>query len=143
MRMLAIDATAKERAADIVKYAEENPYIIGKDSKPIDNEIPGHNVRRQMEIKDGYRCVFTFTTRHDGKVFRHLTVSVHPSRKGVYPRPEAVWLIAADLFGFTGYDTNTLAMQPPSDWQFAPVPDDNCIAVVQEKSPDASPVRGT
>jgi hypothetical protein len=133
MRVLNIGPESKERASEIIKYAEENPYIIGKNQRPLDGQIPGNDTNRVMFIPDGYRCCFTYTTRWDGKVFRHLTISVHPAVKGIYPQPVAVWVVATDLFGFTGYDVETLKMQPPLDWQFAPIPHENCIAVVQEK----------
>jgi hypothetical protein len=139
MRMLHISAEAIERAKEVMKYAEENPYIIGKDQQPLDNQVPGDNPERVMFVPDGYRCCFTFTTRWDAKVFRHLTISVHPAVKGMYPQPISVWVIASDLFGFTGYDTKApfLSELPPPDWQFAVIKHENCIAVVQEKHESA------
>lgn len=117
MRPLVLDEKAKKQVATVTAYAAEHPYIPGQPT-------PGDNPN--FVVKFGtYRSVFTFT-HINGLVYRHLSVSV-PSVK--YPNLTAV-LAIADLFGFTGWDKQTID-HLPDGWMGSVKEDEHCIVVAQ------------
>lgn len=107
MRMLVIDDDVRARAAAMVAHAEKNPF------RPPYATPPGDDPQFSMQIGT-YRIVFSRTVMGDVE-FRHLSVSV-PG--GLFPGPEAVFMIASDLFGFTGWDMS--ADRYPDDWAVQP-----------------------
>lgn len=107
MRALLIDDDVRKRAAEVVAYADAHPY------QPPYGNAPGDDPKHVLQI-DTYKAVFSKTIM-GGVEFRHLSVSV-PG--GLYPGPEAVFLIAADLFGFTGWGPDSPGV--PDDWAFQP-----------------------
>jgi hypothetical protein len=121
IRALVIDDTSRDRARAIVAYAETHPYHIGGAS-------PGNDPGCVAQFGT-YRTVFSFT-HAEGRVFRHLSVSV-PSQK--LPHPVACFAIAS-LFGFTGWDPETNAA--PDGWQVAPHPSEHCVVLIQERPPN-------
>ena len=102
LRHLVIDDTARAKIAAVIAHAEKNHYEHGA-------PLACYDPRYVAELNT-YRAVFTFT-KTDGKLFRHLSVSV-PGDK--YPNPVAVFTIAHE-FGFTGYDHNQ-ADRPGEGW---------------------------
>lgn len=119
MRALMIDDDVRARAAEVVAHAEANPY------RPPYATAPGDDPKLTLQI-DTYRCVFSRTVMGDVE-FRHLSVSV-PG--GLYPWPGAVFLIAADLFGFTGWDKD--GRHVPDDWAFQPKQEPvRCVEIAQ------------
>jgi hypothetical protein len=122
VRPLVIDDNAKAAVAEVVAYAmqPENYYEPG-----VSNQPPGDDPRHVV-LLNTYRCVFSITKAPDGKLWRHLSVSV--PRKGKYPNWFAV-LVIADLFGFTGYDG--VSARVPKDWVIGPNKDDECVVVAQ------------
>jgi hypothetical protein len=124
MRALIIDDDVRARAAEVVAHAEANPF------RPPYATAPGDDPKLTLQIGT-YRCVFSRTIMGDVE-FRHLSVSV-PG--GLYPGPEAVFLIAADLFGFTGWDWDLSKV--PDDWACRPKQEPvMCVEIAQ-------PVRAT
>jgi len=107
MRMLVIDDEVRARAAAVIAHAEKNPFV------PPYATPPGDDPELTMEIGT-YRVVFSRTVMGEVE-FRHLSVSV-PG--GLYPGPEAVFFIATDLFGFTGWDVESDRIPP--DWAVQP-----------------------
>lgn len=110
IRPLIIDDVLKGEAATIIRYADKHPYIVGESA-----QVPGDNPRHVLKTVFGYRSVFSYTVVR-GKKFRDLSVSV--ATKGMYPNEFALYTIAADLFGFTGWDHKTI-QPPPEDWIIA------------------------
>ena len=119
LRPLILDDTAKHKAADIMAYGQDHPYVMGRDKW-----VPGDD-HRYVGHFNTFRAVFTFTRRGDD-TFRHLTVSV-PGRG--FPNPIACWSLA-ELFGFTGWDGKSA--KTPDDWQFGLKDQEHCIVVVQK-----------
>ncbi len=119
-RMLTIGPEAQGKVDKVVAYAMEHQYLPGTSA------VPGNNPNFVAHL-DTYRCVFTFTHR-DGKVYRHLTISVPP--EGKYPHPTAAFEIAR-MFGFTGYD-EAVPMRPGDGWGVGMNEKENCIIIVQE-----------
>lgn len=115
MRVLAINEAVKAQAQAVVDFAvrPENHYkpFNGKD---VELNIPGDDERYALRIPQGYRAVFSITEDREGKLWRHLSVSI-PG--GKYPHPFAVWTIA-DLFGFKGWDGRYEV--PPKEWIVQP-----------------------
>lgn len=106
MRPLVIDEQAKKIAARIRDYAEHPENVYRPDPRWT---APGDNPHHVCRLNT-YRVVYSITEVPDGK-FRHLSVSV-PGEK--YPNPAAVIMIA-DLFGFVGWDGQTID-QFPDGW---------------------------
>lgn len=119
----------KRAAARVVDYAERHHYIPGESAQP-----PGDDPHYVLKADFGYRCVFSYTVMQ-GRKFRDLSVSIggesspHPNAK--FPHPYAFYTIAADLFGFTGWDHKTID-PAPADWMLAKDPHYNAIRVAQE-----------
>ena len=123
LRPLLIDDIAKRKAREVVEYAKLHPYDpVGRGS------IPGDNPYHTYQIND-YFCVFTLT-RSENKLWRHLTISL-PGR--AFPHPFAVWTIATDLFGFTGWDGKSF--QSPKGWLAGKHDTEHCVMVIQEYEP--------
>jgi len=128
MRALLIDDAAKAKVARVVAHAMSHIYV------PRRSPIPGDDPNFVVNL-DTYRCVFTFT-RIDGKLYRHLTISI--PRPNIYPNPIAAFHIAV-LFGFTGYNEND-PEKPGVDWMMDVKRDENAVMLVQEASFDANRV---
>jgi len=126
MRALVIDDAAKQAVMDVVVHASkpENFYVVGPGGS-TNRKPPGDDPRFCVKLNT-FRCVFSFT-RADGKVWRHLSISI-PSEK--YPHPFAVWTIA-EMFGFTGW--NGISQKPPDSWLCRLSEEEHCIVVAQEK----------
>lgn len=109
IRPLIINEELKARAAKIMAYAEKHHYRAFLD------EAPGDNPAYVLNTMFGYRCVFSYTEHpnHPRDLYRDLSVSV--SDPGKYPNEFALYTIASELFGFTGWDGATI-MPPPRDW---------------------------
>lgn len=106
IRPLIINDVVKAEAAKVVEYASKHFYIPGESALPP-GDIPAH----VLNLAFGYRCVFSYTA-FQGRIFRDLSVSV--SAKGKYPNQQALFTIATELFGFTGW--NGGEEPPPPDW---------------------------
>lgn len=119
LRPLIIDAEAKAKAARVIAHAAAHPFHPGVGPTPGDDP-------RFVAHLNTYRCVFTFT-HAEGKVFRHLSVSI-PSA-GLFPHPAAILTIAT-LFGFTGWDERTIDHMP-KDWMLDLNEVDGCAQVAQ------------
>lgn len=119
IRVLVVGAEERAAVTRLVASAErpENHYIPGSTY-----EIPGDNPLYVIWLGD-YRCVFTIT-KSDGRLWRHLSVSV--PAKNAFPNHAAIEEIAR-LFGITGTVT---------DWarkgHVMPNHNEGCIVVVQE-----------
>jgi hypothetical protein len=127
MRALIIGPDEQATIAKVVAYATEpgHWYTPGPSAA-----IPGDNPEYVAHVPDGFRCVFTFT-QHEGKLFRHLTVSVNAKDK--YPSPEACVSLARE-FGFTasGDELDLIARMQQDGWLASPGHEgENCIVVVQ------------
>lgn len=119
MRVLTIDDEAKAKVAAVVAHAEKHPYYPSQTTL-----APGDDPKFVAKL-DTFTAVFTFT--HDeGKVYRHLTVSV-PGKK--YPHPIAAFTIAR-LFGFTGWDEK-MGDMPPDRWIAGPHCVDRCVVILE------------
>lgn len=126
MRALIIDGHTKAIAARVVQYAQTHPYnpFAGGPDRSV--AIPGDNPQHVAEIST-YRCVFTYSYSPNAAAWcRHLSVSVPGAH---YTNPFAMWTIASDLFGFTGWDGANL--NPPDDWTFTIDKDAHCIVLAQ------------
>ncbi len=102
LRMLRIDDEVRDRIAAVMKYAEENPYIVG-------GPVPGDILEHVLQLDD-YRAVFSYT-HVNGIVARHLSVSI-PGPD--FPNVLAVLMIASEL-GFTGW-TEDMGVSIPEGW---------------------------
>jgi hypothetical protein len=120
MRALLIDDIAKAKVAKVVSYAMDHPYT------PFISPIPGENPNHVADLNT-YRCVFTFT-RAEGRLYRHLTISVPKQQK--YPNPIAAFMIA-ELFGFTGYNEKEPS-RPGLNWIIDINNEENCVMLAQE-----------
>lgn len=82
------------------------------------------------------KLVFSWT-KHQGRLFRHLSVSTTSSEH--YPDPRIVWTIA-HYCGFTGGNLNEqdLVFEKASTWECAPQ-DGGIIVVIEDiKDPPTS-----
>jgi hypothetical protein len=122
IRPLVIDDRQKAAAKKVMDYAEKYHYIVGESA-----DAPGADPRFVLNTLFGYRCVFSYTVVH-GQKFRDLSVSV--SAKGKYPNEYAFYTIASELFGFTGWDQQTI-VPAPKGWMLAKDIDYPAIRVVQ------------
>lgn len=105
MMALLISDSIKEKAKEIVVYANEHIYSEQDILDLVSGELPppGNNELFVLNVPIGYRCVFSFETQAQG-IYRHLSVSVD--------KPEAMPPVIAvheimKLFGFKG-DTMSL-----------------------------------
>lgn len=91
--ILVIDDAGHERIRRLVTFASqpENYYRPG----PL-VPTPGDNSRYVVTLGT-YRCVFTHTKMPDGRLYRHLSISV--KRNDRFPLPEGVEMVGK-LFGF-------------------------------------------
>jgi len=103
MRTLTLDDDARARAKLVIEHARLNPYRAGR--RP-----PGNDERHVVKL-DTFRAVFSFTD-DEGILYRYLSVSV---TGGKLPHPIAVFMIAAMLFEFTGYQMHD-GERCPDDW---------------------------
>ncbi len=117
LRPLVLDDAAKAEVARVKAHAEANHYRPG-------GSTPGDDPRFVAKLGT-YRAVFTYTHDSSDDVYRHLSVSV-PSHK--YPNPAAVYAIA-DLFGFTGYDSDK--PERPGPWMMDVNRSEHCVVVVE------------
>jgi hypothetical protein len=124
MRMLNLSTENKARAQRVLDHATkpENRY------KPPCNWVPGDRPEFVARI-DTYRCVFTITEFPDGKLFRHLSISV-PNRKA-QPNVIAACTLAT-WFGFTGAPMHEgIATRPGIDWQVGLSEEEHCVVLAQ------------
>jgi hypothetical protein len=124
MRALIIGPDEKAAIRKVVAYAMEPDHFFRDGGSP-----PGSDPNFVAHIPDGFRCVFTFT-RHQGKLFRHLTVSVNGP---LLPSPEAGVMLAKE-FGFTASDDSldvVLRMQNDG-WLASPGHEgEHCVMLAQ------------
>jgi len=95
-RVLSIGEAERKCASEIVAFASQpkNYYVPGPQVQP-----PGDNPGYVAHFGD-FRCVFSWT-KLEGKVFRHLSISI-PSANGTsFPNPALAYELAL-LFGFVG-----------------------------------------
>lgn len=102
LRPLVIDDEARAKAARVIEHAKAHHFHPGKDPSPGDDP-------RFVAYLNTYRCVFTFTHADDGKLYRHLSVSI--PNPGLFPHPAAILTIGT-LFGLTGWDERTVDVMP-------------------------------
>lgn len=125
MRPLLIDTATVLAAGELVKFASrrENWY------RPrMMTWVPGDRPEYVLHFGT-YRCVFTITEM-DGKLFRHLSVSV--PAKGMMPNPMATATIA-DVFGFSGATrTQDVVTGIGPKWSVHINKKDNCIVLVED-----------
>jgi hypothetical protein len=128
MTVLLIDDNAKAAAKRVLDWASkpENLYVDGPGGKS-GQPPPGDDWRHTVRLSGHYRCVFSYT-KADGRIWRHLSVSV-PSDK--WAHPVAAFMIASDLFGFTGWDGVSWDTMP-ADWLPHIDHEDHCIVLAQE-----------
>jgi len=76
-----------------------------------------------------YRCVFSFTEMPDGRLIRHLSISVPEmvDDPKLMPGIFACWTLA-HAFGFSGWDGRS--EKPPETWQIAPIPRE-CVVIAE------------
>ncbi len=130
MRILEISPAAKRKAAKVVAHAKKRKNWYNPNVAEWAQRIPGHDKNHQCKLNT-FRCVFSYTILEEGRVVRHLTVSV-PG--GKFPHTLAVREIAK-MFGFTGASEN-IEEKWPEDWivqvkQDDPI-DDDCISIGQD-----------
>lgn len=96
MRPLVIGPEDKKRAEQLVEFASDpaNYYVPGQTSF-----VPGDKPEYVLNLYKGFKVVFTHTKMQDGRLYRHLSVSV--DKKNKLPHPAAVAEIAP-LLGFVG-----------------------------------------
>ena len=128
LRALTIDEAAREQARGIVAYAAEHIYRPFSGSEWIPGDDPGH-----VGFFDTYRAVFTFTEDPAGRRYRQLSVSV-PGEE--YPNPYALYTIAQELFGFSGWDQISYGL--PRGWQAQLDKDWRAVIVAQRVAKAAS-----
>ena len=124
MRPLVIDDDQQRGVDALVKFAseEENWFHAFKDTW-----TPGDRPEYILHL-NSYRCVFTCTESSDGKLYRHLSISVPAD----YPAPIAVFQLAA-MFGFTGgQDGSGICVGPGDSWSIRVDTEAHCIVVAQE-----------
>lgn len=113
MRALVIDEGVQDRIREVLYFAMAVPnHYRPFEGKDTALKIPGDDPRYVALVPQGYKAVFTLTEDREGKLWRHLSVSV-PG--GKYPNPFAVWTIATK-FGFEGWDG--ISLTPPKNWVF-------------------------
>lgn len=112
IRPLVIDEAIKAKAAQVIEYASAHPYrpvFVGGNVDPS-TIPPGDDQEHCLRVPMGYLCVFSFTEiAHEGR-YRDLSVSV--PTPGKYPQPFALFTLATELFGFTGWDGYTTTPLP-------------------------------
>lgn len=134
MRVLLIDAAAKARIADVLRYAEAHQQPAGSDY------VPGDHAGHVCRLGD-YRCVFSFTETEQIRStdaflivekYRHLSISVDGSAPRTGAHPAAAFMIATE-FGFTGWDGATWT-HAPDGWQIGldKLPDDRSVVILAQ-----------
>jgi hypothetical protein len=125
VRPFIVDDELRSRIQAIKAYASLHPYIPGETIVPGD--LPEHVLNTDF----GYRAVFSYTRTPKG-FYRDFSFSVEES--GKYPN-EFVTYTLATLFGFTGWDGETIVPPPPS-WMLAIDLHYDAIRIVQECQPE-------
>lgn len=99
MRALVIDSEVSASIARLRVFAEANPLSLYQLKKIMEGVSvhPGDDERFVCLVPVGFRCVFTIEEHRNGKVFRHLSVSVDGDQ---WPNPQAVEEIMKS-FGFS------------------------------------------
>ena len=125
--MLILDDRVRARVKAVREFAENprNWYDTDHNDGP-----PGEKYDYTLNSGD-VRVVYTFT-KHKGRVFRHMSVSV-PNR---YPPPVVVWTMA-HLFGFPTEepDEEGFVHNPNQKWTACgPNMKEKCVVVVQDIS---------
>jgi hypothetical protein len=123
MRALLIDNSTRQKCQKIMAYSESHIYDLANPGV-----IPGDNPRQTVHL-NSYRCVFSITKDFEGRLFRHLSISVSTAGEK-YPNPYAVAEIA-QLFGFTGWDGKTVE---PFPWIASLNKQDRCVIIIQPKN---------
>lgn len=124
MRVLMIDAEAKEKCARVMAHARAHIY----DPNQQNGFVPGDDPNFVCYLNT-YHCVFTYTRDKDGKLYRHLSISV-PSKE--YPSPESAAAIAG-LFEFTGADQGVEARLSAGKWMMhVEKKEPHCIVLAEE-----------
>jgi hypothetical protein len=121
LRPFIIDDALRDRVRSIEAYAKAHIYIPGETLVPGD--LPGHVLKTRF----GYRAVFSYTRIPHG-FFRDLSFSV--GQPGKYPNHFVTYTLA-QLFGFTGWDGETIDPSPPG-WLIAKDPHFDAIRLLQE-----------
>lgn len=100
IRPLIIDDTTREKIAEIVEFAENNPFSLDDILDCQNGQMPpaGDMEGFSATIEVGYRIAYSIENQPAGKV-RHLSVSVNED--GHLPSPAAVEQIMM-LIGFDG-----------------------------------------
>ena len=124
MRALLIDGEAEAEVRRVLEFAEKakNYYIIGPGGFSFQRP-PGDDPRHVAHLRVGFRAVFSITKSPDGRLYRHLSISVDG---GKLPNPFAAYTIAK-MFGFTGWDEKSEV--PPAGWGLEVNKDENCIVL--------------
>ena len=121
VRPFIVDDELKERVREIEAYARAHPYIPGE------TVVPGESPEYVLETPFGYRAVFSYTRTPNG-LYRDFSFGV--DEPGKYPNEFVTYTLAA-LFGFTGWDGETI-VPAPEEWVLAKDPHYDAIRIVQE-----------
>lgn len=134
IRVLVISEEAREHARRVKEFAERPENLYDPYTQPCGTKvaIPGDNPRHVAQF-NSFRAVFSITRSPEGKVFRHLSISI-PVRDR-YPNPVAVCETAA-LFGFTGYD-GKFTGRLPDGWLARVNEQEHCVVIGQEIEKEA------
>ena len=103
VQALLIDHETVKAIAAVVDYAHKHPFTKEYIEKMFQQKLEpaGDNLKHTCIIKHGYRCVFSIDSDRQGRMLRHLSVSVEQDnpKKEVYAHPKAVQIIM-QAFGF-------------------------------------------
>lgn len=129
MTVFLLDDELREKVQRVRSHAEDPAHFY----IPGETEVPGYIKEHRFTHAD-YMVCFSIT-RHQGKLFRFLTVSIkawHDGDRSRYPLPEAVFTLA-HLFGFSGAesDSQTGLVSKPGPWGLGPNKEEGCIIVQQ------------
>lgn len=122
MRSLVVDETALEKVQSVLRYARKHIYYPG-----ISDFIPGDDNNLVADLST-YRCVFSFTKGDDGKLYRHLSVSVPTD---AYPNPVAASIIAG-LFEFSDSRAGVESRVRDGEWMVSINKREKCIVIAEE-----------
>jgi len=91
LRPLLIGQVEEHNLRVLKEHAEANPLSMDDmlDIMNLSEPPPGDRPGFSVIIPVDYRITFTIDAQPDGPA-RHLSISVLPPTKGVYPNPEAV-----------------------------------------------------